>query len=178
MIDRVVLEFIKMRSVSGHIDYNTQLGTSLGDRMSFDQTVPYTIACNFKGHTTESATYKFCLVEGPGSYSHGDAGTKVLLGKDVSVVLGDSHFDIFATTTFGDIGVSVNLYVGTPDDVLGDDTVYLYRFVGYVANGRDLTLHIPDISGFVVPTGKNVVCVFTSTDACYVNGHFVSSVDD
>lgn len=178
MIDRVFFKLVKMRSVAGHIDYDTQLGTSLGDRMSFDQSVPYTISCNFTGHTTEAATYKFCLVEGPGSYSHGDAGTKVLLGKDVSVVLGDCNAHIFATTTYGDIKVSLSLYVGTPDDELGEDTVYLYRFIGYVTKDNELAVDIPDISGFVVPSGKNVVCVFTSTDACYVNGHFVSSVDD
>lgn len=164
---------------TGYVKYHNQLGINLGDRMSFDQTVPYTICCNYEGGGSATFNHKFCLVETPGEYSVGNAATEVLLGKDVSVILSDCHVDMFCTAASGtDVAANVNLYVGTTDDVLGNDTVYLYQWFGYLIGGHYLKLDIPDISGFVVPSGKNIVCEINVYGAGFVDGHFVSSVDD
>lgn len=179
MIDRVLFKLIKMRAAGGNVYYDNQLGINLGDRMSFDQTVPYTLACNYKGYGDAGYTHKFCLIEAPGSYAVDADETKVLLSKDVSVVLSDCHLDLmFPSTVSGDLTFTISLYVGTTEDVLSSSTVYLYRWVGYLIPGVTMKLDIPDISGFVVPTGKNVVCVVSSSSLSHANGHFVSSIDD
>ena len=166
-----------MRAGGGQIYYSRQEGSTLGDRMSFDQSAPYTICCNYKGFDEDSFTNKLCLIESPGTYSIGDAETKVLLAKDVTCILGDCSVDVRYFGTGNGYTVDISLYVGTTDDVLDENTVYLYRNSVYMCVDDRVTIDIPDISRFVVPSGKNV-CLVVSGNHVYVSGRFVSCVDD
>ena len=153
----------------GHVFYDNQLGTTLGDRMSFDQSVPYTLACNYWNIGTSTYNQSFCLIENPGSYSVGADGTKVNLAKDVSVVLGDCHVKFYVPSNAGgNVSFGMYLFVGTTEDVVGTDTVYLYRWCCCVPPGEKIEVEIPDISGFVVPSGKNVVFGLYSSGASVV----------
>lgn len=160
--------------------YSNQLGSGLGDRMSFDQSVPYTLCCNYKGYNVDTATQKFCIIESPGYYSLDSAETKVVLGKEVSVVLSDCwiNLEVPSGATGGYSSFNVALYVGTTEDVVSNDTVYLYRCCPYILAGDKLKIKIPDVTGFVVPSGKNIILSIYSGGASYVSAHFVSSVDD
>lgn len=169
-----------MRSVGGRIDYSTQLGSKLIDRTSFDQTAPYSVCCNYYASATsgDGIDHKCCIIESPGNYVPSADETKVLLAKNVNVIISDCYIDVYSVTSNLDITVDIGIYIGTPSDEVGTSTVYLYRYLGHVPKDQKLSVDIPDISDIVVPTGKNVVVSVYTSGSAYVNAHFVSSVDD
>lgn len=169
-----------MKSVAGQIQYTTQLGSKMTDRSSFDLSAPYTVCCNYRGRCSgeDLIEHKFCVIESPGTFNVSDAGAQALLGKNVIAVVNDSFIDVVGTSTGADTGLVISMYVGTPDDVVGSSTVYLYYYRGYIVSGQRYRFDIPDISKFGISSGKNIVVTVSSTGPCYVGGHFVCSVDD
>lgn len=160
--------------------YNLQLGSDLGDRSTFDQTVPYNVVCNYRSFNSDVLNQKFCVIEAPGMYALDSAETKLVLAKNVSVSLSDCWVDLEVPSdaTGGYTSFGINMYIGTYDDVITSDTVLLYRFWPYIIAGNKMKIKIPDITAFNVPAGKNVVFSVYSGGASYVNAHFVVCVDD
>lgn len=169
-----------MRSVSGRIDYSIQLNPIVGDRSSFDQSAPYSVSCNYYGAATgdDGLSHKCCVIESSGNYALSADETKVLLAKNVKVIMNDCYVDVFSTTSNNDITVDISLYVGTTTDAVDSSTVYLYRYMSHVPKTQQVRFNIPNISYFDVPSGKNVILSVTTSGAAYVNGHFISCVDD
>lgn len=175
-----------MAAIVGKINYNRQIAGDLEDRSTFDQSNPYTVNCNLVSLVNGGGGCYFCLVEGPGYYDIGADGSKVLLAKDVSCRLNGCYVDFYcpSSVTFSS-GVGyfdVVLYIGNAEGIQGtDELVYLNRF--YISPGFHVKVRIPDVSGFVVPSGKNICCNVTQSNgitsgSIVCNGHFVCTVDD
>lgn len=165
----------------GGVQYVDQLASTMKERSSFDQSAPYTTCCTYNGYSANGGggiLHSFCMIGSYGAYSVGDAATKVLLAKNVSVSMEGCFVEVFGNENDSLQQLDVYIYIGTPDEVLSASTVYLYRYTGYVYKGGYVRVDIPDVSSFVVPSGKNVVVRVGYGTDCLVNGHFVCSVDD